>query len=225
MANLNELKEIVCRQNIRLKEHNLVILTEGNVSQIAEDRKYVVIKPSGVPYEELHSENMVVVDTEGKVIEGSLKPSVDTPIHLEIYKNFPKIFGIAHSHSPYATIFAQAKKEILCYGTTHSDNFNGPIPVTRDLTDSEIGSDYEKNLAKTIAEVFNLEIPAVLVAGHGSFTFGSSSAQAVDNMQVLEKVAMMALFKEPPSPLNENLLKKHYYRKHGIDKYYGQNNN
>ena len=223
MNNLDELKKIVCRQNIRLKEHNLVILTEGNVSQITEDRKYIVIKPSGISYEELRPENMAVIDMEGKAAEGSLKPSVDTPIHLEIYKRFPKIFGIAHSHSPYATIFAQVKKEILCYGTTHSDNFNGSIPVTRELTDLEIELDYEKNLAKTIAEAFNIEIPAVLIAGHGPFTFGFSSTEAVDNMQVLEKVAMMALIKEPPSPLNESLLKKHYYRKHGIGKYYGQN--
>ena len=223
MTNLNELKKIVCRQNIRLKEHNLVILTEGNVSQITEDRKYIVIKPSGVPYEKLQPEDMVVVDAEGRVIEGSFKPSVDTPIHLEIYKRFPAISGIAHSHSPYATIFAQAKKEIICYGTTHADNFNGSVPVARDLADSEIESDYEKNIAKTIAEVFNSEIPAVLASGHGPFTFGSSSAQAVDNMQILEKVAMMAFSKEPDSPLNEILLKKHYYRKHGIDKYYGQN--
>lgn len=223
MANLDELKKIVCRQNIRLKEHNLVILTEGNVSQITEDRKYIVIKPSGVPYEKLQPEDMVVVDAEGKIADGNLKPSVDTPIHTEIYKNFPKIFGIAHSHSPYATIFAQAKKEIPCYGTTHADNFNGSIPITRDLTDSEIEVDYEKNIAKTIAEVLNMNIPAVLASGHGPFAFGSSSSQAVDNMQVLEKVAMMAFSKEPGNPLNEILIKKHYYRKHGIDKYYGQN--
>ncbi len=223
MTNLDKLKEIVCRQNIRLKEHNLVILTEGNASQVTEDRKYVVIKPSGVPYDQLQPEQMVVVDMGGKVVKGDLKPSVDTPIHLELYKRFPEISGIAHSHSPYATIFAQAKKEIPCYGTTHSDNFNGPILVTRDLTDPEIENDYEKNLAKTIAETINLEIPAVLAAGHGPFTFGSSASQAVDNMHVLEKVAMMALFKEPANPLNENLLKKHYYRKHGPGRYYGPN--
>lgn len=223
MTNLDELKKIVCRQNIRLKEHNLVILTEGNVSQITDDRKYIVIKPSGIPYEELRPEDMAVVNMEGRVVKEGLKPSVDAPIHLEIYKRFPKIFGIAHSHSPYATIFAQAKKEIPCYGTTHADNFNGSIPITRDLANSEIGADYEKNIAKTIAEVLNMNILAVLAAGHGPFTFGYSSVQAVDNMQVLEKVAMMAFSKEPDSPLNEILLKKHYYRKHGIDKYYGQN--
>jgi L-ribulose-5-phosphate 4-epimerase len=223
MTNLDELKKIVCRQNIRLKEHNLVILTEGNVSQITEDRKYIVIKPSGVSYEKLQPEDMAVVDADGKIVEGNLKPSVDTPIHLEIYKKFPEIFGIAHSHSPYATIFAQAKKEILCYGTTHADNFNGSVPVTRDLADSEIETNYEKNIAMTIAEVLNMNIPAVLASGHGPFAFGSSSSQAVDNMQVLEKVAMMALLKEPAGPLNKNLLEKHYYRKHGINKYYGQN--
>ncbi len=223
MVNFNELKEIVCRQNKRLKEESLIILTWGNVSQITADRKYVAIKPSGVPYEKLSPADITVVDIAGNIIEGSLKPSVDTPIHLEIYKKFPNIFGICHTHSPYATIFAQAQKPILCYGTTHADNFNGPIPVTRVLTNPEIETDYEKNLAKTIAEIFNSEIPAVLAAGHGPFTFGPSAEQAVDNMYVLEEVAMMALFNEPANPLNENLLKKHYYRKHGFGKYYGQN--
>jgi len=222
MSNFNEIKEIVCRQNKRLKEENLVLLTWGNVSQITEDRKYMAIKPSGVPYDKLSPADISVVDMKGNVVEGSLKPSVDTPIHLEIYKNFPNVFGICHTHSPYATIFAQAQKVIPCYGTTHADNFNGPIPVTRNLTNPEIEIDYEKNLAQTIAEIFNSEIPAVLAAGHGPFTFGSSAEQSVDNMYVLEEVAMMALFNEPANPLNENLLKKHYYRKHGFGKYYGQ---
>lgn len=224
MPNLNELKEIVCEQNIRLKKENLVILSEGNVSQITEDRKFVVIKPSGVLYEKLTPADVIVVDLSGRVVEGNLKPSVDTPIHLEIYKNFPEIFGICHTHSLYATTFAQAKKELPCYGTTHADNFNGTVPVTRDLIDSEIATDYEKNTGKIINEVLNLEIPAVLVASHGPFTFGVSASQAVDNMQVLEKVAeMAAILKEPSNPLNATLVMKHYYRKRGDGRYYGQN--
>ena len=222
MINFNELKETVCRQNKRLKEEGLVILTWGNVSQITKDRKYVAIKPSGVPYDKLSPADITVVDIDGNIIEGSLKPSVDTPIHLEIYKKSPEIFGICHTHSPYATIFAQAKKAILCYGTTHADNFNGPILVTRDLTNPEIETEYEKNLAKTIAETFNPEIPAVLAAGHGPFTFGVSASEAVDNMLTLEQVAMMAILKEPDGPLNKKLLEKHFCRKHGSGKYYGQ---
>lgn len=223
MENLHELKKIVCQQNKRLQEHGLVILTEGNVSQITQDRKYIVIKPSGVPYGDLQPEHMVVLDMQGKVVEGSLKPSVDTPVHLEIYKNAPQVFGISHSHSPYATMFSQAKKAIPCFGTTHADAFAGPIPVTRDLTPLELELGYEGNLAKTIAEVFRSDIPAVLAAGHGPFSFGSSAVKAVDHMQILEKVAMMALLKEPTGPLNGSLFKKHSERKHGINKYYGQN--
>lgn len=223
MANLNELKVIVCEQNIRLKKDNLVILSEGNVSQITEDRKFVVIKPSGVLYEKLTPADVVVVDLSGRVVEGNFKPSVDTSIHLEIYKNFPGIFGICHTHTLYATTLAQAKKELPCYGTTHADNFNGTVPVTRDLTDEEIKNDYEKNTGKAISEVLNLEIPAVLVASHGPFTFGNSAARAVDNMQVLEKVAKMAILRESPAPLSATLIMKHYYRKQGGGRYYGQN--
>ena len=243
MSNFNELKEIVCRQNKRLKKEGLVILTWGNVSQITPDRKYVAIKPSGVPYDKLSPADIIVVDINGNVVEGSLKPSVDTLIHLEIYKKFPGISGVCHTHSSYATVFAQAKKTIPCYGTTHADYFNGPIPVTRELNGLEIETEYEKNLAKTIAEILNPEIPAVLAAGHGPFAFGSSADEAVENMSVLEEVAktalftgsvyseqgavpqvaMTAVFTSSSRLLNENLLKKHYHRKHGPGKYYGQN--
>lgn len=219
---LDQVKKIVCSQNARLKENNLVILTEGNVSQITQDRKYVIIKPSGVSYDKMRPEHMMIVDMNGKVYQGNLKPSVDTPIHLEIYKKFPSIFGIVHTHSPYATMFAQACEEIPCNGTTHADNFNGPIPVTGKLTRAEINSEYEKNIGKSMIKVINLEIPAVLVSGHGTFTFGHSAHNAVDNMLVLEKVAMMAVFKNPSASLDKNLLKKHYNRKHGPDSYYGQ---
>lgn len=223
MINLKELKEIVCRQNKRLKEENLVILTWGNVSQITKDRKYVVIKPSGVSYDKLYSDDMAVVDIDGNQIEGKLKPSVDTSIHLEIYKKFPEIFGICHAHSSFATMFAQANEEIPCYGTTHADYFSGSVPVARDLTDKEIELDYERNLAKSIIEVMDHKIPAVLAAGHAPFTFGVSAQDAVDNMQVLEQISMMAILKEPKNVLNKKLLEKHFYRKHGPGHYYGQN--
>lgn len=224
MIDLNELKKIVCEQNIRLKKENLVILTEGNVSQLTDDRKLMVIKPSGVSYEKMRPEDMVVVDMEGGVVEGTLKPSVDTPIHLAVYNKFPEISGICHAHSVYATAFAQAKKDLPCYGTTHADNFKGTIRVTRDLTVPEIEIDYEKNIGKTINEILDLDVLAVLVASHGPFTFGVSASQAVDNMQVLEKTAKMAAILEPSNPLNvTTLAAKHYYRKQGDKRYYGQN--
>lgn len=227
MKNLfDEVRERVCRQNKRLYELGLVILTEGNVSERISG--YAVIKPSGVPYEELVPEKVVVVDMlDGRVVEGKLKPSTDTPTHLEIYRRFPWICGIAHTHSLHATVFAQMGKPIPCYGTTHADAFCGLVPVTRLLSVDEISADYERNTGKVIAEALAEALyegmNAVLVNRHGPFTFGSSAKEAVDNALILEKVATLALLSAPSSTvLPDPLIKKHYFRKHGTGKYYGQ---
>jgi L-ribulose-5-phosphate 4-epimerase len=201
--------------------HNLVIFTEGNVSAITEDRKKVLIKPSGVPYDQLTPDKVVVTDMEGRVIEGSLKPSVDLPTHLEIYRNFKEIKSIVHTHSVHATVFAQLKKPIVCSGTTQADAFYGDIPVTRLLTDKEIESDYEKNIGKSVCEILDQDIPAVLVASHGPFVFGKNPADAVKNAAILEKVAKMAILSKESPRIQKALLDKHYLRKHGAKKYYG----
>lgn len=219
---LEKLKEKVCYANLELPKHKLVIFTEGNVSGISDDRKYVVIKPSGTKYEELKRDDMIVVDIDGNKVEGKLNPSTDTAVHLEVYKKFPKINSVIHTHSIYATIFAQKKEGIPCLGTTHADNFYGKIPITRDMTDKEIQGEYEKNIGKIINEVLNTDIPAVLVAGHGPFIFGKSIDDAVNNAVVLEKVAKMALFSNSQKPISSVLLDKHYRRKHGKNRYYGQ---
>lgn len=219
---LEELKEEVCEANRSLPGHNLVIFTEGNVSGISEDRKYVVIKPSGVEYDKMKPEDMVIVDLEGNKVEGNYEPSTDTPAHLEVYKKFPEVKSIVHTHSIYSTIFAQIKKPIPCLGTTHADNFYGNVSVTRELTDDEINNDYEKNIGKVICEILNMDIPAVLVANHGPFIFGESINKAVNNAAVLEKVALMAFNTGSQTPINAALLDKHYKRKHGEGRYYGQ---
>jgi len=219
---LEKLKEKVCYANLSLPKHKLVIFTEGNVSGISDDRKYVVIKPSGTKYEEFKKLDMVVVDIEGNKVEGKLNPSTDTSVHLEVYKKFPKINSVIHTHSIYATIFAQKKEGIPCLGTTHADNFYGKIPITRDMTDKEIQGEYEKNIGKIINEVLNPDIPAVLVAGHGPFIFGKTIDDAVNNAVVLEKVAKMALFSNSQKPISSALLDRHYRRKHGKNRYYGQ---
>ena len=220
---LSEIKEAVCRQNRRLIEHQLVILTEGNVSEIADDRGLVVIKPSGVDYDDLTPDTMVVVDTKGRVVEGHLKPSSDTPTHLEIYRRFPEVRGIAHTHSPFATMLAQMVRPIPCYGTTHADAFYGDVPVTRPLSDAEVDTDYELNIGRTIAEVLDPRLgPAVLVANHGPFAFGRSAREAVDHVHILEKVAMMAALGRYQDPIPKALLTKHFFRKHGPRRYYGQ---
>ncbi len=227
MGICEELKKQVCAENLRLFEGGLVILSEGNVSGISPDREFVVIKPSGVEYGELTPEKMVVVDLTGQIIEGDLKPSSDTPTHLEIYRQFPKISGIAHTHSPFATIFAQMKKPIPCYGTTHADAFFNEVSVTRSLTEDEIFVDYEINVGKAIAEILDPENGrGILVAGHGPFAFGESARQAVDHAHIMEKVAMMAILGKYDHPIQDALLKyRHFYRKHGKGehKYYGQN--
>lgn len=218
-----ELKKIVCEQNQRLPGHGLVILTEGNVSQITPDRKHIVIKPSGVEYRELAPHKMVVVDMQGNVVEGDLRPSVDTPTVIEIYRRHPEISGIAHTHSSFATIFAQMHKPIPCYGTTHADAFYGDVPVTRPLTDEEIKEDLEIHTAKVISEILQArKARCILVASHGPFVFGSSAKDAVDHAAIVEQVAMMAILGEYKNPISEALLKKHHMRKHGDERYYGQ---
>ncbi len=227
---LKSLKEKVLKANVSLVKYNLVTLTWGNVSGIDREKKLVAIKPSGVDYNKLKLHDIVVVNMEGKVVEGELNPSSDTATHIEIYKAFTNIGGITHSHSEYATVFAQALKEIPCYGTTHADNFNGIIPVTRFLTKDEVVSDYELNTGKVIVERFKnldyISVPAVLVAGHAPFTWGKSPEDSVKNNLVLERVAKMALFalslKPNLSPLPDYVLKKHHTRKHGEEAYYGQ---
>lgn len=227
---LKDLKEQVWQANLDLAKFKLVILTFGNVSGFDRREGLVAIKPSGVSYEELRPEDMIIVDLDGKVAEGKLNPSSDTPSHLELYKAFSEIGGVSHAHSVYATAFAQAVTEIPCFGTTHADHFNGPLPVTRFLTRKEVETDYEGNTGKVIVERFArikpLEMPAVLVAGHGPFSWGRTPDEAVQNNLILETVAKMALLTRLANPkikdLPGYLLNKHYQRKHGPKAYYGQ---
>lgn len=228
---LEKLKQEVLQANVNLVEYGLVVLTWGNASGIDREKNLVVIKPSGVDYEKLSIEDMVVVDLNGKVVEGSKKPSSDTPTHLELYKALPKIGGITHTHSKYATMFAQACKEITCFGTTHADHFYGNIPVTRFLYKEEVENAYELNTGKIILEVFKeidiVNMPGVLVAGHAPFTFGKNTFESVRNSLILERLAEMAF---GTMQINSSILKlpeyiseKHYQRKHGPNSYYGQN--
>lgn len=224
------LKEKVWRANLDLVKYNLVTLTWGNVSGCDRDEGIVAIKPSGIAYEELMPDDIVIVDLEGQIVEGALNPSSDTPTHLELYKSFEEISGVAHTHSDYATAFAQAKKEIPCLGTTHADYFQGAVPVTRFIRRKEAEEDYEVNTGKLIAALFSdlnpLERPAVLVAGHGPFTWGRTPDEAVKNSVALEKVAQMAmdtlLLNRECERIPGYLLKKHHQRRHGPDAYYGQ---
>ncbi len=227
---LKKLKEQVLQANLSLVKHGLVIFTWGNVSGIDRGKGLVVIKPSGVSYEDMKADDMVVVDLEGKVIEGNLNPSSDTPTHLVLYKSFEKTGGIVHTHSQWATSWAQAGRPIPAYGTTHADYFYGEIPCTRKLSGKEINEDYEMNTGKVIAERFkNLDyeaVPGVLVYGHAPFAWGADPVQAVHNAVVLEEVAKMAFRTEllgNRKPVDMYLLDKHYMRKHGKDAYYGQN--
>ena len=226
-----KLKQEVRKENFALVKHGLVAFTWGNVSAIDKERQHVVIKPSGVEYVNMTLEDMVVVElATGKLAEGRLKPSSDTPTHLELYRNFPGIGGIVHTHSRWATIFAQSLLDIPPYGTTHGDYFYGTIPCTRLLTDEEINGDYELATGKVIAEAFRdidpLQIPAVLVANHGPFVWGKDATDAVHNAVVLEELAFMAwhsILIQPSLPvMRQELLNKHYLRKHGKDAYYGQ---
>ncbi|MDO5718527.1 MAG: L-ribulose-5-phosphate 4-epimerase [Tissierellia bacterium] len=225
------LKDEVFNANLLLPKHNLITFTWGNVSQIDENREYVAIKPSGVEYDLMTADDIVVVDLEGRVIDGNLKPSSDTATHLELYKAFDDINGICHTHSRWATIFAQAKMGIEALGTTHADYFYGEIPITRDLTLEEVKADYEKETGIVIIECLKnlgikpIEVPAVLVASHGPFTFGKSAENSVFNAVVLEEVAFMAwhnLMMDKYSRIHDYILDKHYLRKHGENSYYGQ---
>jgi len=227
---LKTLKEQVLEANLELNRRRLVIYSWGNASGLDRESGMVVIKPSGVPYKELSTQNMVVVDPAGRVVEGDLNPSSDTPTHLELYRSFPEIGGVVHTHSPWATAWAQAGTGIPCFGTTHADYFYGEIPCTRPLTATEINTDYELNTGRVIAESFqktnSLEMPGALVAMHGPFTWGRNALAAVEASVVLEELAKMAFFTCQLAKTREGipqaLLDKHFLRKHGADAYYGQ---
>ena len=229
---LEELKKEVYEANMMLPKHGLVTFTWGNVSGIDRESGLFVIKPSGVEYEKLKWEDMVVVDLEGNKVEGDYKPSSDTATHVEIYKAFPEIGGIVHTHSSWATSWAQAGRGIPCYGTTHADYMYGEIPCVRNLTKEEIDAGYEKNTGVLIVDYFkenNIDVvamPAVLCKNHGPFAWGKDAHEAVHNAVVLDEVAKMAARCEMINPKNkpapQELQDKHYYRKHGANAYYGQ---
>lgn len=234
---LEQLKKEVYEANMQLVEHGLVIFTWGNVSGIDRESGLVVIKPSGVEYDKMTPDDMVVVDLDGNVVEGRLKPSSDTPTHVELYRAFPGIGGVTHTHSLYATSFAQAGRGVEPYGTTHADYFGGTVPCTRKMTPDEIERDYEKNTGLVIAETFTGKndperIHGVLVCSHGPFTWGSTAAKSVETAVVLENISQMAMNTElirasinvaPTTNMQQVLLDKHFNRKHGPGAYYGQN--
>ena len=229
---LEELKQKVFEANLELPKYGVVIFTWGNVSGIDREKGLVVIKPSGVDYDKMKVEDMVITDLDGNVVEGKLKPSSDLMTHLEFYKNFPNIGGVVHTHSINAVAFAQAGKDIPALGTTHGDYFYGPIPCTRYMTPEEIGKEYELNTGKVIVETFKERkidpdnMPAVLVRSHGPFTWGKDPFDAVHNCVVLETLAEMAwkslLINPQVEPMQPELLDRHFFRKHGPGAYYGQ---
>ncbi len=232
---LEQLKKEVYEANMQLVKHGLVIFTWGNVSGIDREHGLVVIKPSGVEYDRMSPMDMVVVDLDGNIVEGYLKPSSDTPTHLELYRAFPHIGGVTHTHSLYATSFAQAGRGIKPFGTTHADYFGGTVPCTRKMSPNEISGEYEKNTGLVIAETFtNIDpnrIHGVLVCSHGPFTWGDSAAASVETAVVLENIAHMAINTEILQvavganggvPMQQDLLNKHFDRKHGSGAYYGQ---
>ena len=229
---LKKLKEAVWKANMMLPKHGLVTFTWGNVSGIERSKGLVVIKPSGVDYGIMKPEHMVVVDLEGNIVEGELRPSSDLPTHLELYKAFPEIGGIVHTHSSYATSWAQAGRSIPCYGTTHADYIYGEVPCVRCLTKEEIDEAYEENTGHLIVNEFKRmgkdpkAVPAVLCKNHGPFTWGKDAHEAVHNAVVLEEVAKMAYRAETIEariqPAPQELQDKHYFRKHGANAYYGQ---
>ncbi|MCI7792220.1 MAG: L-ribulose-5-phosphate 4-epimerase [Lachnospiraceae bacterium] len=226
---LEELKQKVYEANMDLPKYGLVTFTWGNVSAIDRESGLFVIKPSGVDYDLLKPEDMVVMDLNGNKVEGKYNPSSDTPTHLELYKAFPEIGGVVHTHSTYATSWAQAGRSIPCYGTTHADYMYGEIPCARVLTQEEIDEGYEKNTGTIIIETFKdkdpMAVPAVLCTNHGPFAWGKDAKEAVHNAVVLEEVARMALFTEQlkpdVKPAPQRIQDKHYFRKHGANAYYG----
>ena len=229
MSDLQQLREEVCEANRLLVAHGLVTLTWGNVSGIARDRGVVAIKPSGVAYEKLTPRDVVLVDLEGRVVEGDLRPSTDTATHLELYRAWGHVGGITHTHSPYATMFAQARRAIPCLGTTHADHFAGEIPVTRQLRPEEVSGDYERNSGQVIVERVGGQgaagVPGVLLAGHGPFAWGASAMGSLENAVALEAVARLAhgaLALGPGVALEPHIAAKHHERKHGESAYYGQ---
>ncbi len=227
---LEQLKETVWKANLLLPKYNLVTFTWGNVSGIDRERGLVVIKPSGVDYDAMTAQDMVVVDLDGQVVEGKWRPSSDTPTHVEMYKAFPDCGGIVHTHSRWATTFAQAGRDIPALGTTQGDYFYGAVPCTRPMTPEEIGGAYEKETGRVIIETFKdrdpAAVPAVLVFSHGPFAWGRDPMEAVHNAVVLEEVAFMdwhAMMLNPAiGPMQQELLDRHYLRKHGKNAYYGQ---
>lgn len=229
---LEELKEKVFKANLELVKKGLVFCTWGNASEIDREKGLVVIKPSGIDYEKMKAEDMVVVDLKtGEVVEGKYKPSSDTPTHLELYRKFPEIGGVAHTHSINAVAFAQAGVDLPALGTTHADHFFGDVPCTRELSEGETKTEYEKNTGKVIVEEIEkrkygvMSIPAILVNNHGPFSWGKDADEAVFNSVVLDKVAEMAiktLLINKNAKIKKHLLKKHYLRKHGAKAYYGQ---
>lgn len=227
---LENLKKRVYEANMQLPESGLVKFTWGNVSERDDETGYIAIKPSGVKYEDLTYEDMVILDLEGNIIEGELNPSSDTKTHIEIYKAFPEIKGIVHTHSTFATSWAQSGRNIPSYGTTHADYMYGEIPCLRNLSQEEIDEDYEKNTGKLIVDFMKdkevTKIPAVLLKNHGPFTWGKDAFDAVHNAVVLEEVAKMAMFTEiinnDATETPQEVQDKHYYRKHGANAYYGQ---
>lgn len=227
---LEELRIQVLEANLELVRRGLVLYTFGNASGISRADGLVAIKPSGVPYEGMRPEDLVITDLDGRVVEGTLRPSSDLATHLVLYRSFPAIGGVVHTHSRYATSWAQARRAIPCLGTTHADYFRGPVPVTRAMSPKEIEAAYEANTGEVIARHFAggdpMEMPAVLVAGHGPFCWGPSAAEAAHNAVILEYVAEMAYYSVTLSDRAEELdpahLDKHFLRKHGVSAYYGQ---
>jgi L-ribulose-5-phosphate 4-epimerase len=227
---LEELRKQVLEANLELVRRGLVLYTFGNASGIARAEGLVAIKPSGVPYESMRPEDLVITDLDGRIVEGTLRPSSDLDTHLVLYRAFPGIGGVVHTHSRYATSWAQARRAIPCLGTTHADYFRGPVPVTRAMSPEEIESAYEANTGEVIASHLAggdaMQVPAVLVAGHGPFCWGTSAAEAAHNAVILEYVAEMAYYSvrlaEAPRELHPAHRDKHFLRKHGVTAYYGQ---